>query len=268
MNKINFFKPVIVPLLLLGFWELISRNHNILNSIYLLFGYSKARIPDFHFIPPTSSILSSLYSMFKTKEFYSLLGDTFLIFSSAFVLSLIIGIMVGSIIGLNKQLERYLFSTIDLMRSIPPIALLPVFILFLGIDNRMKIALALFGIWPILINTFFAIRDIEPIYLKVAKNLQLTKSDILFKVIYPLAFPAIFAGVKISLSLCLVLTVAGEMMIGNKGIGFLINYSKRIGDYDTMFAAILVIGLIGWLINIMFKYTDKRLLKWYYQKQQ
>jgi len=268
MNKINFFKPIIVPLLLLGSWELAAHNHSILNTIYLLCGYPKARIPDFSFISPISPILSSLYSILQTKEFYSLLGDTFFVLSAAFILSVILGITIGSVIGLHKQLESYLFSTIDALRSIPPIILIPIFILFLGIDNRMKIALILFGcVWPILINTFFAIRDIDPLYLKVAKNLQLTKSDTLFKVIYPLAFPAIFTGMKISLSLCLILTVICEMMIGNKGIGFLINYSKRIGDYDAMFAAILVIAIIGWLINIIFKYADKRLLKWYYQKQ-
>jgi len=268
MNKIKFFKPLIIPLLLLGFWELASQNHSILNTIYLLCGYSKARIPDFSFLSPISSILSSLYSMSQTKEFYSLLGDTFLVLFTAFILSLIIGITIGSILGLHRRMEIYLISTIDALRSIPSIALIPLFILFLGIDNRMKIMFVLFGgIWPVLINTFFAIRDIEPICLKVAKNLQLTKSDTLFKVIYPLASPAIFTGVKICLSLCLILTIVCEMVIGNKGIGSLINFSKRSGDYDAMFAVILVVAIIGWLINIIFKYADKRLLKWYYQKQ-
>jgi ABC-type nitrate/sulfonate/bicarbonate transport system permease component len=269
MNKINFFKPAVVPLLLLGFWELISHNNSILHTIYLLCGYPKQKIPDFSFISPISSILSSLYSMLKTKEFYSLLGDTFFVLITAFILSFVIGITISSLIGLHKRLEGYLFSTVDALRSTPPIVLLPLFILFLGIDNQMKIMFVLFGgVWPILINTFFAIRDIEPVYLKVSKNLQLTKSDTLFKVIYPLASPAIFTGMKISLSLCLVLTIVCEMVIGNKGIGFLINYSKRSGDYDAMFAGILVIAIVGWLINIAFKYADKRLLKWYYQKQQ
>jgi len=269
MNKIIFFKPVVFPALLLGFWELISHNNGILNTVYKLFGYPRARIPDFSFISPISSILSSLFSILQTKEFYSLLGDTFFVLFSAFILSSITGIAIGSIIGLHKQLKNYLFPTIDALRSIPPIVLIPLFILFLGIDNQMKIAFVLFGgIWPIIINTFFAIRDIDPIYLKVAKNLQLTRSDTLLKIIYPLASPAIFTGIKISLSLCLILTIICEMVIGNKGLGFLINYSKRIGDYDAMFAAILVIAIIGWLINLIFRFADKRLLSWYYQKQQ
>ena len=268
MNKMNFFKPVIIPLLLLGSWELVSHNHSILNAIYALLGYPKARIPDFSFISPISSILSSLYSMFQTKKLYTFLGDTFLVLCIGFILALTIGIIIGSIIGLHKRLEKYSFLTIDALRSIPPIVPLPLFILFLGIDNQMKIAIVLFGgVWPILINTFFAIRDIDPIYLKVAKNLQLTKFDTLFRVIYPLASPAIFNGIKISLSLCLIITIVCEIVIGNKGIGFLINYSKRAGDYDAMFATILVIAIIGWLINVIFKYADKRLLKWYYQKQ-
>ena len=266
---ISFLKSMIVPILLLGLWELISRNHSILNIIYGLCGYPIEKIPDFSFILPISSILSSLLEMLLTKEFYSFIGDTFLVLCSAFVLSLILGITIGSIIGLHKRLEKYLFSTVDALRSVPPIALLPIFILFLGIDNQMKIAFVLFGgVWPVLINTFFAIRDIDPIYLKVTKNLQLSKSNTLFKVIYPLASPAIFTGIKISLSLCLILTIVCEMLIGNKGIGFLINLSKRNGDYDAMFAGILVVAILGWLINKIFKYADQHFLKWYYQKQQ
>jgi ABC-type nitrate/sulfonate/bicarbonate transport system permease component len=270
MKKVtSFFKPLIVPILLLGLWELISRNHGILNAIYGLCGYPKEKIPDFSFISPISSILSSLWAMLQTKEFYSYLGDTFSVLCSAFILALILGITIGSIIGLHKRLEKYLFSTIDALRSTPPIVLLPLFILFLGIDNQMKIAFVLFGsVWPVLINTFFAIRDIDPIYLKVAKNLQLSKSNTLFKVIYPLASPAIFTGIKISLSLCLILTIVCEMLIGNKGVGFLINVSKRNGDYDAMFAGILVVAILGWLINKIFKYADQHFLKWYYQKQQ
>ena len=266
---ISFCKSIIVPILLLGLWELLSRNHGILNVIYELCGYSKEKIPDFTFILPISSILFSLWEMLQTKEFYSLLGNTLWVLFSAFVLALILGVTIGSVIGLRKRLEKYLFSTVDALRSVPPIALLPLFILFLGIDNQMKIAFVLFGgVWPVLINTFFGIRDIDPIYLKVTKNLQLSKSNTLFKVIYPLALPAIFTGIKISLSLCLILTIVCEMLIGNKGIGFLINVSKRNGDYDAMFAGILVVAIIGWLINKIFKYADQHFLKWYYQKQQ
>jgi len=266
---IIFFKSIIVPILLLGLWELISRNHCILEAIYRLFGYSKEKIPDFSFISPISSILSSLWAMLQTKEFYSLLGDTLLVLFFAFVLSLVFGITIGSMIGLHKRLERYLFSTVDALRSVPPIALIPLFILFLGIDNQMKIAFVLFGgVWAVLMNTFFGIRDIDPIYLKVAKNLQLSKYNTLFKVIFPLASPAIFTGLKISLSLCLILTIVCEMLIGNKGVGFLINVSKRNGDYDAMFAGILVVAILGWSINRLFNYADLHFLKWYYKKQQ
>jgi ABC-type nitrate/sulfonate/bicarbonate transport system permease component len=270
MKKIiSFSKSIIVPVLLLGIWELLVRNHAILNVIYQLCGYSKEKIPDFSFMSSIFSILSSLWEMLQTKEFYSLLGNTLWILLSAFVLALILGIAIGSIIGLHKRLEKYLFSTVDVFRSIPPIALLPLFILFLGIDNQMKIAFVLFGgVWPVLINTFFGIRDIDPIYLKVVKNLQLSKFNTLFKVIYPLSSPAIFTGIKISLSLCLILTIVCEMQIGNKGIGFLINFSKRNADYDAMFAGILVVAILGWLINKLFNYADLQMLKWYYQKQQ
>jgi len=270
MNRaVKILKSMVVPLALLCLWELIARNHIILETVYSFCGYSKAKIPDFTFISSVSQILSSLFAMVQTKEFYSLLGDTLKVLFFSFLFSLILGVLLGSIIGLYRKTETYLISTIDAFRSIPPIALLPLFILFFGIDEQMKIIFVLFGgIWPVLINTFFAIRDIEPICLKVAKNLQLTKRQTLIKVIFPLASPAIIAGLKISLSLCLVLTIVCEMLIGNKGIGFLINVSKRIADYDAMFAGVLVVAILGWLINKIFKYIDKYLLKWYYQKQQ
>jgi ABC-type nitrate/sulfonate/bicarbonate transport system permease component len=268
-RAVKILKSLVVPLALLCLWEIIARNHIILETIYSFCGYSNEKIPDFTFISSISKIISSLYTMVQTKEFYSLLGDTLKVLVLSFLFSLFLGVCLGSIIGLYRKTEIYIFSIIDVFRSIPPNALLPLFILFLGIDDQMKVAFVLFGgIWPVLINTFFAIRDIEPIYLKVAKNLQLSKFKTLSKVIYPLASPAIFTGIKLSLSLCLILTIVCEMLIGNKGIGFLINVSKRSTDYNAMYAGILVVAILGWLINRIFYLLDQHVLKWYYQKQQ
>jgi len=269
MNRaVKILKSMVVPVALLCLWELIARNHIILETVYTLCGYSKAKIPDFSFISSASQIISSLYEMVYTKEFYFLLGDTLKVLFFSFLLSVILGVFWGSIIGLYRKAEMYLFSTIDALRSIPPIVLLPLFILFFGIDEQMKIAFVLFGgVWSILINTFFGIRNIDPIYLKVGRNMQISKYNMLTKIIFPLASPAIFTGIKISLSLCLILTIVCEMLIGNKGLGFLINVSKRNGDYHDMFAGILVVAIVGWLINKILKFADQYFLRWYYQSQ-
>ena len=267
-RTLKAFKSLIVPLALLCLWEVLARNHVILETVYSLFGYSKEKIPDFPFISSVSQILSSLSVMVQKREFYSLLGNTLMVLSLSFSLSLILGVLGGSIIGLSRKIEGYVFSTVDALRSVPPIVLLPLFILFLGIDDSMKIAFVLFGgVWPILINTFFGIRNIDPIYLKVARNLQLSKRNMITRVIFPLALPAIFTGIKLSLSLCLILTIVCEMSIGNKGLGFLINISKRNGEYHDMFAGILVVAIVGWLINKLFKYVDQSFLNWYYKSQ-
>jgi ABC-type nitrate/sulfonate/bicarbonate transport system permease component len=266
--KKDFFKPFIIPFILLCLWELLVHNHEILKFAYRFLGYSPEKIPDFSFVISLSDISSALYSLLLKAELYSAIGSTIKVLIVSFMLAMLIGIIGGFLIGLYKNSEIYFISTIDALRSIPPIVLLPLFLLFLGVENQMKIAFVLFGgIWPILLNTYFGVKNIDPVYLKVAKNLQLKKSKKIFKVILPLASPAIFTGIKIALSLCLILTIVCEMMIGNKGIGFLINYAKRNMDYPEMYACIFLVAIMGFLINKLLKYVDNRFLYWYYQSQ-
>ncbi len=266
--KRDFFKPFVIPLLLVSAWEVFAHNHALLTFVYRIVGYPLAKIPDFSFLSPLSEISAAFISLITEAEFYSQIGNTLQILLTSFSIATLLGIAGGLFISLYKNSELFFISTIDALRSIPPIVLLPLFILFLGIENQMKITFVLFGgIWPILLNTYFGVKNIDPVFLKVTQNLQLKKSGKLFKVILPLSSPAIFTGIKIALSLCLILTIVCEMLIGNKGVGFLINYAKRNSEYPEMYAGIFLVAVIGFFINKFLKYVDRRFLSWYYQSQ-
>ena len=261
--------PLLFPLLLLIIWELSGRFNFVFSDFLTFVGFEKHRVPDFSFIIPVSDVVMKLVEMIISGEVLPYLWDTTWRTTVGFIISGLLGTSIGFFLGVRRSAEILFYSTIDGIRSIPPIALLPLFILFLGIEDTMKIGFIIFGaVWPIVLNTFYGVKGINTTYLKVAKNLGHSNRFIFKNVIFPLSLPSIFTGLKISLSISLILSIVVEMIAGNSGLGWLINYSNRNFDFDEMYGAIILVALLGWLLNMLLNIIDSRWLDWYYKSKQ
>ena len=261
--------PLACPAVLLAAWEIIGRVRFHIAPVLAAVGFERSLIPDFSFLLPLSEILPKLVWLFISGEIYPFLWDTAWRSTVGFAIAALLGVTIGIPLGLSRRSERLFLPTVDALRTVPPVALLPVIILFFGIDHAMKIAFIFIGgIWPVVINTAHAVKSVDPMYLKVAYNSGYKPRSILRRVILPASMPGIFTGLKISLSISVILSIVGEMMIGNSGLGFFLNYSKRNFDYDEMFAAILIIAVLGWLMNLAIHRIDRHILAWYYRNHE
>lgn len=180
-----------------------------------------------------------------------------------FGIAVVAGITVGVIIGLSHTIEAYLDWILQFMRAVPPPALFPVFLIILGTGDSMRIALIAFGtIWPILLNTIEGVRGVRPLTLDAARVFRIASFDQLFRVMLPAAGPKIFAGVRTSLSLALILMVISEMVASSSGIGYQLVQAQRSFAILNMWASILLLAVLGYLLNLALTVVERRILAW------
>lgn len=244
----NFIIKMIIPIILFTFWE-----------AYVSLGFAPIYMPSF------LSIFSTLSTLLFDLEYIEHILITLTRCFSGFFLAVIVAIPFGIILGKNRNIYMYFEVLIEAFRPMPSSALIPIAILFLGIDNEMKIFIIFFGsLWSILINTIDGVKNIEPMYLITAKNFNISKSKTFLKVILPAALPQIFSGLKISIAIALILTITVEMIIGGNGLGSYILDMERSFHFKEMYASIVLIGIIGYSINKIFIYFERKVLFWKY----
>jgi ABC-type nitrate/sulfonate/bicarbonate transport system permease component len=174
-----------------------------------------------------------------------------------------VGITIGTLIGISARLRDYVDPIVQFLRAIPPPALLPLFIVLLGIGDQMKVAMILFGVvWPILLNTVDGVRSVDALHLDTARVFGLRQRDVLFSVILPSAGPKIFAGLRISLAIAVILMVISEMVATLNGVGFTLVQAQRNFRMLDVWAGILLLGILGYVLNTGLSLVERRVLRW------
>jgi NitT/TauT family transport system permease protein len=187
------------------------------------------------------------------------LGRIFAGFALAAVIAVPLGLLMGSIPLVYRLLE----PATELIRPIPSSAYIPVAILFLGIDNEMKVFVIMIAcLFPILLNTYGGVRGIDPVLIDTGRTFGLSRAKALWQIVLPAALPNILTGMRISLGIALIVAVVAEMIAGNSGIGYFILDMQRIFRVPEMFAGIFTLGVLGFAINFIFLKIEGRLLHW------
>jgi ABC-type nitrate/sulfonate/bicarbonate transport system permease component len=178
--------------------------------------------------------------------------------------AVVVGIAIGTVLGLSATARDYLGPAISFLRAIPPPALLPLFIVLLGIGDGMKAAVIGFGaVWPILLNTADGVASVEPLQRDTARAYRIGFRDELLRIVLPAAAPRIFAGLRISLSIAVILMVISEMIATVDGVGFALVQAQRSFRTLDVWAAILVLGIIGFALNAALAVVEGRALRWH-----
>lgn len=187
------------------------------------------------------------------------LGRIFAGFALAAAIAVPLGLLMGSIPLVYRLLE----PATELIRPIPSSAYIPVAILFLGIDNEMKVFVIVIAcLFPILLNTYDGVRGIDPVLIDTGRTFGLSRAKALWQIVLPAALPNILTGMRISLGIALIVAVVAEMIAGNSGIGYFILDMQRIFRVPEMFAGIFTLGVLGFAINFIFLKIEGRLLHW------
>lgn len=219
------------------------------------------------YFPSLSNIMDKFFEIWFfdgiVTDLLPSLGRIFMGFGFA----LLVGVLGGVGLGLLRRTEEAFRPLLEFLRSTPGVALLPVATLFLGIGQEMKVfMIALACMWPILLNTIDGVRSVEPVLLQAAKSYQLTLIERIRFIYIPNAAPQIFAGGRISLAIATVVLVVTEMIGSPGGLGYFVLNAQRNFDILSMWTGIIMLGLLGYVLNFLFRLAENRLLRWHILK--
>lgn len=215
-------------------------------------------------IPSPIEVFKRLAALFVSKDFLLNLLATFARVIVAFVISAVLGIFFGLILGYYRIADLSTESLIDFIRSIPGIALFPLFILFFGIGDISRLLVAVLIAAPtILISTKYGVINSNKMRKNLYKIYNLKKLDMFKRVILPEASPYIFNGLRVALSLTIIVIIVTEMLLGTEyGLGQLLVTSQYHFDTPLMYSIIIVLGIVGFLLNYAFNRIEKKLFHW------
>ncbi|MFI7131079.1 ABC transporter permease [Nonomuraea sp. NPDC050153] len=217
------------------------------------------------YFPPPSAIARRFAEVWLSEQALGNAGPSLTRLVAGWAVACVAGIGAGTVIGRLPRLAGYLAPLVHFGRSTPPPALIPLFMALAGIGSPLQLTTIVFGtIWPVLLNTIDGTRHVEAAHLDVATIFGLTRVERLRLVILPAAAPKIFAGLRISVSLALILMVISELVGSTEGIGRRMLEDQTAFDIPAMWASIMLLGLLGFAFNTLFLRAERRILAWHY----
>jgi ABC-type nitrate/sulfonate/bicarbonate transport system permease component len=176
----------------------------------------------------------------------------------------VIGIALGLLLGRSDNAYAYFSPTLNFLRSIPPPALLPVFFVLFPLGAPLQLAMIIFGvIWPILLNTIDGSHALDETLVETTRSMRLSRTRLLATVVFPAALPKILAGLRVSLSLALILMVISELKGSDDGLGAQMILAQRNFDLPAMWAGIVLLGTLGYLLNAVLLAVQNRVIGWH-----
>lgn len=215
--------------------------------------------------PPMSEILAAWWRLILSGELLRELGDSLWRMFAGYFIGVALGVVIGLLMGYFRVFYNLLEPITEVLRPIPSPAYLPIVILFLGIDDEMKIFMIAFAsLFPVLINTYSGVRSVDPIQLQTARTFGVSGHKLVWQVVLPAASPYIFTGMRVSLAVALIVMVISEMVAASSGIGYFILSAQRGFKIREMFAGVLTLAVVGYVLNRLFVAIENRVLAWHY----
>ena len=216
------------------------------------------------YLPPASEMVRALVDEAATAEFWSAVRATVSAWALGLLIAVVAGIVVGVLIGSVGVLRRATQSTIEFLRPIPSVALIPLAVLLFGTDMRSTLLLVVYAsFWQVLIQVLHGVRDIDPVARETAHSYRFSRWGEIRYVAWPTALPYIVTGVRLAAAVALILTITAELVIGGEGLGNEIGIAQSSGAVPQMYAIVLMTGLIGVLVNLLARLLERRTLHWH-----
>jgi ABC-type nitrate/sulfonate/bicarbonate transport system permease component len=215
--------------------------------------------------PRLSTILHTFREMWLFSQFGTHVVPSLERIGLGFGIAVVVGVALGIPLGLSALARKAAMPHIEFWRAMPPPALLPISIILLhSIGNLQKVSfIAFFCLFPVLLNTIDGVRGIDPTFMETARSYGLGWTESIRRVVLPAASPQIAAGMRNSLSLAVIMMVLSEYFSSTSGVGYVLLISKNTFQLGPMWAAILLIGLLGYVLNLLFGLAERRVLAWH-----
>ncbi|HUC51797.1 MAG TPA: ABC transporter permease subunit [Xanthobacteraceae bacterium] len=220
---------------------------------------------DSFYFPPLATILHTFVTLWLSPDAIPNVVPSLIRFAVGYFAAGLIGIAVGIPVGASRKLRQTLEPVLEFLRAVPPPVLVPVLILFAGIGDEMKILVIVFGcVWPVLLNTVAGVRALDEVLEDVVRCYRIGRMARLWHFVLPGASPQIFTGLRQSLSVGIILMVVSEMFAASNGIGFALVQYQRTFAIPEMWSGIILLGLIGIALSLVFRAAEAWLLAWYH----
>jgi ABC-type nitrate/sulfonate/bicarbonate transport system permease component len=242
------YRGVIGFLALLGLWEVLP---------------ASGAIPARYF-PPLHDVLGAMAENLVDGQFWTAVSHTAQSWFIGLVVAFVAAALVGLVLGSVPILWRYVDSTIEFLRPIPSVALIPLAVLMFGIDMKSALLLIVYAaFWQILIQVLYGVKDVDPVALDTARVFGFSRWSQIRYVSWPTALPYVITGFRLGASVALVLAVTAELVIGNPGIGHEIALAESALALPEMYSLVITAGVMGVLINQLTRLVQRKTLHWH-----
>jgi len=245
--------PVLSIVAALALWEFVSR----------------AGIIDERDLPAMTTTVRELWHLLQTGAFWHQLLLTVRGWALGLAVATVLAVPIGIVLGSSDLAGRAFRVPIEFLRPIPSAALIPLLFLTLGTNLKSEVFLAAFGaFWPLLVQTMYGVRDVDPVALDTARSFRLGPLERLYRVTLPSTVPYIATGLRISSTVALILAFTAELFMGIPGLGQAMNVAGAFGLTDTIYALALATGFLGVAIHVFTTAVEKRALRWHPSQRQ
>jgi sulfonate transport system permease protein len=238
---------MILPAMILGIWQTVGAMNLVSSTI----------------LPTPVAIGQAFIHLIVSGELFSHLQISVFRAVLGFLLGAGLGLILGTLVGFFNRAEQTMDPTLQMLRTIPHLAVMPLFILWFGFGELSKVLLIAKGaFFPVYLNTFLGIRGVDAKLFEVARILEFNRVKLLTKLILPAAMPNILLGIRLSLGIAWLGLVVAELMGSSEGVGYMIMDARQFTQTDIVFVGIIIFALVGKLTDSLVRYLESKLLKW------
>jgi ABC-type nitrate/sulfonate/bicarbonate transport system permease component len=216
------------------------------------------------YLPPASTVLALLAGELADAEFWRNVGRTLTTWGLGLGIATVAAVAIGTVIGLVPYLRNLTHTTVEFLRPIPSVALIPLAILLFGFQVPAALLIVVYAtFWQVFVQVLYGVADVDTVARDTAKSFGLTRASRFRNLVLPTALPYIMTGVRLGAAVALILTVTAELLIAVPGIGRVIVFAHSAGDVPKVYAYVVVAGLLGLIVNLLFRVIERRVLSWH-----
>ena len=232
--------------------------------LFVMWWLASANSESFY-APPLRDILAAFADTWTPERLRADVLPSLARLGAGYLLAAVLGIALGVAIGASPRLRATTEPVLEFFRAVPPPVLVPVIMLFAGIGNGMKVIVIVSGcVWPVLLNTVEGVRAVDGVLSDTSRAYGITGAARLRHLLLPGASPQIVAGLRQALSIAIILMVISEMFAASNGLGFTIVQFQRSFAIPEMWSGIILLGLLGFGLSLLFRLAEGRALRWYH----
>lgn len=244
---ITILESLVIPVIVIIFW-LYAGQQGSLNEALL---------------PKIQKVAAMAWQLIVSGALFENIAVSMGRVFKGYAVGAVCGVVIGILMGLHKPIYNLLNSVVAVLRPIPMMALIPLFILWLGIGETCKVALIALGtFWSVLLNTIHGIQTVDPRLVEVTTVLEKNRKIVLTQVYFPSALPAIITGLRLGMGTAWSCVVAAEMLAASKGVGYMLMFARELAQPDKLLVGVFAIGLVGLLIDKILLFFQRKILWW------